>query len=109
MGVHVRERTLNPTQVHIPNASLPFLTTPTLQTPSAKEMWFVKGALDVILKQCTTLPDGSPLTSVDVEHFNSVAHDLGLKGLRGQRLKFQVGVTLKVFVLQWLPWRVVQS
>ncbi len=81
-----------------------------LQPPAAKESWHVKGALDVVLKQCATLPDGSPLTSVDKEHYHSAAHDLGLKGLRGQRLRFEVGVSLIVHLrFQLLPWQLVRS
>ena len=53
-------------------------------------MWYVKGALNVVLKQCSTLPDGSPLTSVDQEHYENAAHELGLKGLRGESSRFKV-------------------
>lgn len=53
-------------------------------------MWYVKGAIEVVLSQCTTLPDGSPLTSVEREHYESAARDLGLKGLRGQCKKCQL-------------------
>lgn len=63
------------------------MTTPPAlpQPPSPDVVWHVKGALDVVLRQCLTLPDGSPLTSVDRQHFESAAHELGLRGLRGQR------------------------
>ena len=59
-----------------------------LQVPSGQEVWYVKGAIDVVLRQCSVLPDGSPLTPVDKERYQDTAHDLGLKGLRGQRSKF---------------------
>ena len=45
----------------------------------------MKGALDVVLKLCASLPDGSPLTSIDQGHYENAARDFGLRGLRGQR------------------------
>lgn len=44
----------------------------------------MKGALSVVLKQCSSLPDGSPLTCIDKEHYESAAQELALQGLRGQ-------------------------
>lgn len=57
----------------------------TLQALPAEGVWHVKGAMDVVLRQCSSLPDGSPLTSIDKEHFTNAAHELGMRGLRGQR------------------------
>lgn len=64
---------------------VPPITTPTLQAPPTEEVWHVKGAMDVVLRQCVSLPDGSPLTSIDKEHYMNAAHELGMRGLRGQR------------------------
>lgn len=50
-------------------------------------MWYVKGALEVVLKQCVSLPDGSPLTSIDRDHFEECGRELGQRGLRGQGVK----------------------
>ncbi len=43
----------------------------------------MKGALDVVLRHCHTLPNGSVLTAADKKHFEGVGEELGLKGLRG--------------------------
>ena len=45
----------------------------------------MKGAVEVVLRQCLYLPDGSSLTSVDKEHFEAATKDLSHRGLRGQR------------------------
>ncbi len=44
----------------------------------------MKGALDVILRHCTTLPGGSPLTLADKDSFVARSEELGNKGLRGE-------------------------
>ena len=44
----------------------------------------MKGALDVILRHCTSLLDGSPLTEKEKQVFEGVAMDFGRKGLRGK-------------------------
>ena len=46
----------------------------------------MKGALDVVLRHCTTLPDGSLLTDKERKIFEGVAMDFGHKGLRGMSL-----------------------
>ena len=43
----------------------------------------MKGALDVVLRHCSTLPDGSLLTDKEKQMFEGVAADFGHKGLRG--------------------------
>ena len=53
------------------------------QSPSKQEEWYMKGALDVVLRHCTTLLDGSPLTDNERQAFQTVAVEFGLKGLRG--------------------------
>ena len=54
------------------------------QPPGGEEVWFMKGALDVILRHCSTLPDGSPLTLADKDSFVAKSEELGTKGLRGE-------------------------
>lgn len=65
MGVRVRQRTFHPSQA-----------------PPTEEVWHVKGAMNVVLKQCVSLPDGSTLTSIDKQHLEAAAHELGTRGLR---------------------------
>ena len=43
----------------------------------------MKGALDVVLDQCSYLPDGSPLTSTDKQHILETGQEFGKGGLRG--------------------------
>ena len=38
----------------------------------------------MVLGMCVSLCDGSPLTSINREHFERCAHELGERGLRGQ-------------------------
>ena len=57
-----------------------------MQSPSKHEEWYMKGALDVVLRHCTTLPDGSLLTDKERQIFEGVAMDFGHKGLRGMSL-----------------------
>ena len=56
----------------------------------------MKGALDVVLRHCSTLPSGCVLRDVDRDHFQKIASDFGYKGLRG-------GV-LGVWVLRTGTW-----
>ena len=55
-----------------------------LQSPSQHEEWYMKGALDVVLRHCTALLDGSPLTEKERVVFEGVAVDFGRRGLRGE-------------------------
>lgn len=43
----------------------------------------MKGALDVVLRHCSTLLDSSPLTEKEKKEFEGVAIDFGRRGLRG--------------------------
>ncbi len=43
----------------------------------------MKGALDVVLRHCTTLPDCSPLTLRERDSFVAKSQELGQQGLRG--------------------------
>ena len=45
----------------------------------------MKGALDVVLRHCSTLLDGSPLTDKERAEFETIAMEFGRKGLRGGR------------------------
>ena len=44
----------------------------------------MKGALDVVLRHCNTLPDGSPLTLKDKDSYTAKCEELGHQGLRGE-------------------------
>jgi len=57
-----------------------------LQSPGSPEMWYMKGALEVVLRHCSTLPGGSTLTDAQRTHFEHKASELGRKGLRGRNL-----------------------
>jgi magnesium-transporting ATPase (P-type) len=57
-----------------------------VQSPSQYEKWYMKGALDVVLRHCSTLLDGSPLTEKEKQVFEGVAVDFGRRGLRGINL-----------------------
>ena len=68
----------------------------------------MKGALDVVLRHCHTLPNGCVLTVADKEHFESIGRELGHKGLRGV---YTSSVLTNVYILtyvcgymQWLQW-----
>ena len=43
----------------------------------------MKGALDVVLRHCATLLDGSLFTEKERQVFEGVAKDFGHRGLRG--------------------------
>ena len=53
------------------------------QSPSGQELWYMKGALEVVLRHCSVLPGGATLTDTQRDHFESVASEMGRKGLRG--------------------------
>ena len=59
---------------------------PLPQFPSKDEEWYMKGALDVVLRHCTTVAGGEPLTPALHEHFTTVASEFGHQGLRGQEI-----------------------
>ena len=53
------------------------------QSPSGQELWYMKGALEVVLRHSSALPGGATLTDTQRDHFESVASEMGRKGLRG--------------------------
>ncbi|CAI8016880.1 Calcium-transporting ATPase type 2C member 1 [Geodia barretti] len=52
------------------------------EPPSKNEDWYMKGALDVVLRHCTTISGGGLLTPSLHEHYMSVASEYGHQGLR---------------------------
>lgn len=59
----------------------------------------MKGALDVVLRHCTTLADGSLLTLRERDSFIAKSRELGEQGLRGiYRL------SLKNYSNRWLDF-----
>ena len=50
----------------------------------------MKGALDVVLRHCTTLPNGTILTDADRELYESKGRELGHRGLRGMSSPFSL-------------------
>ena len=55
----------------------------------------MKGALDVVLRHCTTIDGGELLTPALCDHYTSVARDYGHQGLRGERNTYH-------FVFGWI-------
>ena len=49
-----------------------------------KGVWFMKGALEVVLRHCTTVyPSNLPLSLKERAHFEGVSAEIGKQGLRG--------------------------
>ena len=54
------------------------------------QAWFIKGALDVVLRHCSTTANGDKLTSTLQDDYTNVASQFGHQGLRGERLIYVV-------------------
>ena len=90
MAVRVRERTKDPTAVSpLLHHSLPPSLTVSLcvcvcvQSPSKEQVWHMKGALEVVLRHCTSRLDGGVLTAAEKAHYSAIASQFGHRGLRG--------------------------
>ena len=51
----------------------------------AKGTWYMKGALEVVLRHCTTMfPNNAPLTLKERAHFAGVSSEIGKLGLSSE-------------------------
>ena len=48
----------------------------------------MKGAIDVVLRHCTSIPDGSALTDKEKQLYFAKVKEFGYKGLRGMYFVF---------------------
>ena len=54
-----------------------------VQSPSKEQVWHMKGALEVVLRHCTSRLDGGVLTAAEKAHYSTIASQFGHRGLRG--------------------------
>ena len=59
----------------------------------------MKGALDVVLRHCSSLLDGSPLTEKEKKVFEGISIDFGRRGLRGRIL---LSILCMVVIMEYM-------
>ena len=60
----------------------------------------MKGALDVVLRHCSSLLDGSPLTEKEKKVFEGISIDFGRRGLRGRIIL--LSILFMVVVIEYM-------